>query len=86
MMNDYVPIDCAAHSELELLALHRVAVTIECGPDGEPNEHIEGVVVDIETRSGAEYLVVRAAGGTQRVRLDRLCGIATGGRRIFPRQ
>jgi transcriptional antiterminator Rof (Rho-off) len=84
--NDYVPIDCATHSELERLAVRRVAVTVDYRADGDGVERIEGVVVDLETRDGAEYLVLQTRDGPRRLRLDRLRDVFGGGRRIIPRQ
>jgi transcriptional antiterminator Rof (Rho-off) len=86
MTNDYVPIDCATHSELERLALGRATVTVDYRGDGDGGERIEGVVVDLETRDGAEHLVLQTREGARRLRLDRLRGIFTGGRRIMSRQ
>jgi transcriptional antiterminator Rof (Rho-off) len=84
--NDYAPIDCAVHSELELLALRRADVLIDCCAEGHDSERIAGVVVDLETRGGAEYLVVRTADGTRRLRLDHLLSICADGRDIPLRQ
>jgi transcriptional antiterminator Rof (Rho-off) len=84
--NDYVPVDCATHSELERLALRRVAVTVDYRADGDAGERIDGVVVDLETRDGAEHLLLDTRDGPRRLRLDRLRGIFTGGRCIMSRQ
>jgi len=69
MDNAYTPIDCGLHDELQLMALRRRAATLRVElTDGSP-ETVEGTVVDVLTRDGAEWL--RLADG-RTVRLDRL--------------
>jgi transcriptional antiterminator Rof (Rho-off) len=71
-MSDYRPISCDAHSVLEVLALRRSRVDIECvDSDTESRVH-SGRVVDILTRAGAEYLVVESGSQRLDLRLDRL--------------
>jgi transcriptional antiterminator Rof (Rho-off) len=73
MTSDYRPIDCDQHSLLELLAMRRAAVTARSTDENGAQSLIEGVVSDVITRGGAEYLVLR---GVDReatsIRLDRL--------------
>lgn len=56
----------------------RRAPVVLVGVDGEAAPiRIEGVVIDVLTHAGAEYLVLENADGRHRVRLDRiyrLCG------------
>lgn len=74
-MSDYVPIDCDQHSVLELLAMRHAKVTVEADSgEGRPVTH-SGIVVDVLTRAGAEFLVLESAGERVDLRLDRLLAI-----------
>lgn len=74
--DDYRPIDCGLHSELELLAMRRQPVTLILR-DGEA----AGRVVDLVVRDGAEYLVLESAGGRSEIRLDRIGEVCPTARR-----
>lgn len=65
----YHPIDCALHDELQLRALRRTRVGIRVQDGSGPPEELNGVVVDVLSRDGAEYLVLE---GGREIRLDRL--------------
>ena len=75
-MSDYRPIDCDQHSVLEVLAMHRSRVALDALDDGGTMATHAGIVVDVLTRRGAEYLVLdtgpRPAVETLSIRLDRL--------------
>ena len=78
-MSDYRPIDCDQHAVLEVLALHRSLVTLEArGDDGQTVTH-SGTVIDVLTRSRAEYLVLDIgpdkSAQTLSIRLDRVLEI-----------
>lgn len=78
-MSDYRPIDCDQHSVLEVLALGRSRVTLEArGDDGQAATHA-GTVIDVLTRSGAEFLVLDRGPDLSAeplsIRLDRLLEI-----------
>ena len=76
MTTDYVPIDCDQHSVLELLAMRRARVSVRVEAAG-AELRLEAVVCDVLTRDGAEYLILRDAGGEElSVRLDRLLGVS----------
>jgi transcriptional antiterminator Rof (Rho-off) len=77
MTTDYVPIDCDQHSVLELLAMRRTRVIVESRqPEGNVSV-VEGVVSDVLTREGAEYLILRdPAGEGFSIRLDRLLSLS----------
>jgi Rho-binding antiterminator len=65
----YVPISCEAHDRLLALAtLKRESDLTVVQPDGGVRQ-IRGLIVDVYTRSGAEYLELRD--GTT-IRLDRI--------------
>ena len=87
MTIDYRPIDCDRHSELERLALRRLAVTVELRSAAGPASVLSGVVHDLRARAGAEYLVVLLPGGDEReIRLDHLRAVRDGEARILWRQ
>jgi transcriptional antiterminator Rof (Rho-off) len=65
----YIPIDCSRHDELLALATLRTPCVLEVdGPDGDPVT-TDGVIEDVFTAAGAEYLRMRD-GPT--VRLDHI--------------
>lgn len=77
---DYRPISCDLHSKYELLAMRRDWVSLDGeGPAGE----LRGLrcqVLDVQTRSGAEYLVVQdGAGQRLEIRLDRVISVSPPG-------
>lgn len=79
MTTDYRPIACDRYSELEVLALRRQVVrALVC--DADPGgRSVEGRVVDLRTRDGAEYLILQVAGdGELAVRLDRVRALFDG--------
>ena len=87
MTSDYVPIDCDQHSVLELLAMRRAAVTARTGDAAGGICLLEGVVADVTTRSGAEYLILQdAAGEGLAVRLDWLLELRDGSGHRLRRQ
>jgi len=67
MGNDpsYTPISCALHSELELAAMHRRRLRLRLR-DG---RELQGVIVDVWTEKGREYLKLSRDGGEERVDL-----------------
>ena len=75
-MSDYRPIDCDQHSVLELLAMRRQRVQLDASDDNGTVATHAGTVIDVLTRSGAEYLLLAQgsdhAGETLSVRLDHL--------------
>lgn len=69
MDQPYTPIDCSRHDELLALATLRRPCTLEVElPDG-TSAGLAGVIEDVYTETGAEYLRLRD-GAT--VRLDRV--------------
>lgn len=70
-MSDYTPIDCGLYSEYELAIIRRRKLRISWhGEDG--ISHLAVVVpLDLQTRSGVEYLLARDhAGSALELRLD----------------
>ena len=87
MTTEYHPIDCDQHSVLELLAMRRAEVSIEAETEDSGMVKIDGTVIDVLTRSGAEYLVVeRSAGESISLRLDRIRYISQDDGQVIWRQ
>lgn len=81
MGDDYRPIACALHSELELAVMHRIRLraTHEGGL-------VEGIASDMGSEAGAEYLhLTDQAGNRHSLRLDRITRLVAlpKGRRIL---
>ena len=66
-MNDnYHPVSCSLHSELELAAMHRTKLDITT-TDGRYSGHISDIVV----KNSAEFLLLEdGSGETHEIRLD----------------
>jgi transcriptional antiterminator Rof (Rho-off) len=70
---DYRPIGCDAHSALEVLAMRRTEAVVGFVDAQARPGRLEGRVVDVFTRAGAEYLRVLCRDGSGvEIRLDRL--------------
>ena len=72
-MTDYRPVDCALHSEYELAILQCRRIRLEWR-DGTTERRRETVLpIDLVTRRGEEFLVVRMDDGRSAdIRLDRI--------------
>ena len=69
MDQPYLPISCSVHDELLALAtLRRECGLTVAGEDG-AEEEIRGIIADVYSRGGAEYLELR---GGRTIRLDRI--------------
>jgi len=75
-MTEYTPIDCQLYSEYELAILQRRQLRI-FWQDKDGLAHMDVVMpLDLQTRSGAEYLFARGrAGDTLRLRFDHITGM-----------
>ncbi|HYQ73339.1 MAG TPA: Rho-binding antiterminator [Gammaproteobacteria bacterium] len=74
---DYTPIDCGLYSEYEVVIMHHERLRLSWR-DARGDVHI-GIVtpIDLRTRNGAEFLVVREQDGeTRSIRLDRIVQFA----------
>ena len=69
MNNNYKPIDCGYHDHLEAAASKREFVKLQYLSDIREFQTATGVINDIETRSGEEYLTLSTG---EEVRLDRI--------------
>ena len=70
-MTDYKPISCANYDRFEIAIMHRESLRLIWN---EENVVYDRVVtpVNLQTESGAEFLVVRGEDGMQRIRLDHI--------------
>lgn len=72
-MTDYVPIACIAHERLEFAVLKRQRVGLVYRDEAGGEHSADVLPLDVYTREGAEWLVVRDAAGAEfTVRLDRI--------------
>lgn len=69
MEQPYIPIDCSRHDELLALATLRSHCVLEIALADGTSTELAGVIEDVYTEAGAEYLRLRQ--GTI-VRLDRI--------------
>ena len=70
-MDAYVPVACSFHDELEHLAMRRTRCRFRLA--GDDAVDTEGVIADIITAGGAEYVVLE--GSDRRIRLDHIAAI-----------
>ena len=68
-MNDYTPVACSFHDQLEHLAIRRTKCRIFYRQDGEEMS-VEGRIADILVSDGAEYVIIEPDG--LRIQLDRI--------------
>jgi Rho-binding antiterminator len=76
-MTDYEPVDCGVYSGYELAILRRRRLRL-IWRDDQGLTRIDAVrPLDLETRSGEEFLVIEDSGGRRRhIRLDRIARAA----------
>jgi Rho-binding antiterminator len=67
----YQPISCDYHDELEAAAMHKERVELEFELEGVPQREV-GVVDDVYTANGAEFIRFHADGGSLEIRLDHI--------------
>ena len=67
----YRPISCDYHDELEAAAMHKEQVDLEFELEG-VTQHERGVVEDVYTADGAEFVRFRADDGPLEIRLDHI--------------
>ena len=67
----YSPISCDYHDELEAAAMHKQHVELEFELEGVPQRE-SGVVEDVFTSDGAEWVRFRAEEGPLEIRLDHI--------------
>ena len=70
---DYLPISCMQHERLEFSALRRIPLEFKLVS----GVVLGGVVLDVYTSAGAEWLKLRdAAGAEQVIRLDQIASFS----------
>jgi Rho-binding antiterminator len=79
MDHRYVPISCAVHDQLLALATLRQECALTIGSRDGRAESVRGIIVDVYSRSRAEYLELSDG---RRIRLDEI--IALDGRPVPP--
>ena len=67
----YRPISCDYHDELEAAAMHRERVELEFELEG-VTQRENGIVEDVYSAAGAEFVRFRADGGALEIRLDHI--------------
>lgn len=67
----YEPIACDYHDQLEAAAMHKSAVELEFELDGVPQKEL-GMVEDVYTANGAEFIRFAAESGSLEIRLDHI--------------
>ena len=69
--DQYDPLSCDYHEQLELAAMHKREVELEFDLQGAPKRE-RGRVDDVFTSNGAEYVRFKGAEGPLEIRLDRI--------------
>lgn len=67
----YRPISCDYHDELEAASMHKERVELEFDLDG-VTQRETGVVDDVYTADGAEFIRFRTGAGQLEIRLDHI--------------
>ena len=67
----YQPISCDYHDELEAAAMHKEHIELEFELEGVPQRE-QGTVEDVYTANGAEFIRFRAGDGPLEIRLDHI--------------
>ena len=67
----YQPISCDYHDQLEEAALHRKQIELEFELEGVPQKE-RGIIADVFTRQGAEFVKFVAPSGPVEIRLDQI--------------
>jgi Rho-binding antiterminator len=67
----YEPVSCDYHDQLEEAAMHRKNVELEFELEGVPQKET-GVIADVFTAQGAEFVKFDARSGPVEIRLDQI--------------
>ena len=71
MANDYEPVSCDWHDELEAAAMHKATVELEFELGGMTQKE-RGRIEDVYTEDGAEYVRFTPDSGPLEIRLDQI--------------
>ena len=73
MSNDYQPVSCQLHSEIELHAMHGTRVKIKTDASDPP---VTGQIIDVVIHDKAEYVIINMGSGqSKEIRLDKIINI-----------
>lgn len=67
----YEPVSCDYHDQLEEAAMHKKKVELEFALEGVPQKE-QGVIADVYTANGAEFVKFDASSGAVEIRLDQI--------------
>jgi transcriptional antiterminator Rof (Rho-off) len=72
-MSDYIPVDCALHSELELAIMQNTQTEV-CWKEPDERQHRNILsLIDLNTHQGEEYLIAETLDHQPlTIRLDRI--------------
>jgi Rho-binding antiterminator len=71
---DYQPVSCDYHDELEAAAMHKTPIELEFELEGVPQRE-SGVIADVYTANGAEFVRFETNGAAIEIRLDQIISI-----------
>lgn len=71
----YAPVSCDYHDQLEEAATLKKEVELEFDLEGAPQTE-RGVIADVFTADGAEYVRFVTGAGPLEIRLDRIIGMS----------
>ena len=69
--NDYNPVSCDYHDQLEAAAMHHNEVRLEFDQNG-VRLNQRGTIADVFTEDGAEFISFESGSGSIRIRLDEI--------------
>ncbi len=81
-MNEYQPVDCNFHSELELAIMHKKIFKISWNKQGEKNDEKNDLAqmckpIDLVTRNHEEFLIIEDQESVRsEVRLDHIMAVS----------
>lgn len=73
----YEPVSCDYHDQLEAAAMHKTQVELEFDLEGVPQKE-SGRVEDVYTTSGAEFIRFASERGLLEIRLDHIIWMREG--------
>lgn len=71
---DYTPISCDDHDRLEDVSVRKQQVELEFDRQG-VRQRERGLIADVYTADGAEWVRLSATGGELEIRMDELVGM-----------
>jgi Rho-binding antiterminator len=74
MTENYRPVSCDAHDQLEAAAMHRKRVELEFELEGVPQRE-QGQIADVYSSQGAEFVKFVSDQGLVEIRLDHIISV-----------